>query len=83
MHFRNLEFYNVKNDNAFGSGADLYHASAEIKVANSLSCCISIISSSEKMLYSFIIFFFKSSNSFKITNLTIPQFFYTSYWIDK
>lgn len=33
MHFRNLEFYNVKNDNAFGSGADLYHASAEIKVA--------------------------------------------------
>ena len=33
MHFRNLEYYNVENDNAFGLGTDLYHASVEVKVA--------------------------------------------------
>ena len=33
MHFRNLEYYNVENDNALSLGTNLYHAPVEVNVA--------------------------------------------------
>lgn len=55
-HFFKSQILNVENDNSFGLGADLYHASVEIKVRNkaSLSCCVD----GDRFIPCFRIFFF-------------------------